>query len=352
MQQKNKQMKTITLFLFCVLSFSVKIMAQTSTSTNWQLMGECEDAITKNAPFEERRKLADKVKKYVLSANNEQIPEYYCIGDLLKDSDDPKDVLEAVKAYDYFLHNTKKYGYNFPNDFPKQERSLSLLLISKYYYFWKTGVLSMDARFTIAEAVRWFDGSMSNAAFGKNDAEHVKNISNDIQALQKFKPQESNPQAYKETMEIINRYSGMFLCKIGDGLKYNVKKDAKKYYKDALALGYTEANEHLAKIDHLPKGGYGAFDYRIHRGSTFSEEYAAQRKAANTPSQRETDAYNQWWQKTYGKGGTQNSTTMPNNNTTQVGYKTSQSEADRHQKAMDQIYRDTYKQMEKSFKNN
>ncbi|WP_316791666.1 SEL1-like repeat protein [Pedobacter frigoris] len=66
----------------------------------------------------------------------------------------------------------------------------------------------------------------------------------------------------------------------------------------------------------------------------------------------ENAAYNEWWEKTYGRGGTQNSRPMPNNNIPQAGYRpAAQSEADRHQSIMNKIYRETEKQMNRSFKN-
>lgn len=56
--------------------------------------------------------------------------------------------------------------------------------------------------------------------------------------------------------------------------------------------------------------------------------------------------YKEWWDQTYGKGETK----IPNMNIPQATYRVGQqSEAERHRKAMDQISRETTRQMERSF---
>lgn len=116
------------------------------------------------------------------------------------------------------------------------------------------------------------------------------------------------------------------------GSDYNT---AMEYYQKAADMGMKEALAEKQKI----------LDY-------FAALNAARQKsAATTTTAAKGESYEEWWQKTYGRGGTQNSTPMPNNNIPQARYRTgSQSESDRHQSAMDQIYRDAQRQMERSFK--
>lgn len=333
-------MKKAALLCAFILGIAGTLTAQTASLNIFDLKGAYFDALKNNAPIEERRKIAAQFKTYLQTDNDETLFKYTYIGDLLKGSDDPKDVQEAVWAYDYFLRNTRKHGYNFPDDYPEQEHTLALLLISKYYYYTLTGELPFDVRYTVAEAVRWFEGPLDKTA-------QLETAAKNIMALQQWKLPGGNPQAYAATMEVVRRYSGLFLCDLGEVIKYNNKKQAKKWYNQAQDLGYAEAKTHMANIDQVKYKGVEAYGYP-------SANYKEQRLSKEDMGYRvSTDkSYDEWWEKTYGKGGTQSGTTMPNNNIPQSSYKTgSTSEADRHQRMMDQIYYDTKKQMERSFKN-
>jgi TPR repeat protein len=113
---------------------------------------------------------------------------------------------------------------------------------------------------------------------------------------------------------------------------------AMEYYQKAADMGMKEALAEKQKI----------LDY-------FTALNAARQKsvATSTTTAAKGESYEQWWQKTYGRGGTQNRTPMPNNNMPQARYRPgSPSESDRHQSAMDQIYRDAQKQMNRGFKYN
>lgn len=112
---------------------------------------------------------------------------------------------------------------------------------------------------------------------------------------------------------------------------------AMEYYQKAADMGMKEALTEKQKI----------LDY-------FAAVNEARRKSAAvvTTSTAKGESYEQWWEKTYGRGGTQNSRPMPNNNKPMATFRPgAQSESDRHQNAMDQIYRDAQKQMNRSFKN-
>lgn len=120
------------------------------------------------------------------------------------------------------------------------------------------------------------------------------------------------------------------------GSDYN---KAIEYYQKAADLGKKEALTEKQKV----------LDY-------FAALEAARKKAVSTSgtvATKKGESYEEWWEKTYGRGGTQNSRPMPNYNTPQARYRPgSQSESDRHQSAMDQIYRDSEKQMRRGFKYN
>ncbi|PSK91562.1 SEL1-like repeat protein [Taibaiella chishuiensis] len=118
------------------------------------------------------------------------------------------------------------------------------------------------------------------------------------------------------------------------GADYN---KAIEYYQKSADLGKKEALAEKQKV----------LDY-------FAALEAARQRAAtakNATTTQTGESYEEWWEKTYGRGGSQNSRPMPNQNIPQATYRTgSQSESDRHQRAMDQIYRDTEKQMKRGFK--
>jgi TPR repeat protein len=110
-----------------------------------------------------------------------------------------------------------------------------------------------------------------------------------------------------------------------------------EYYQKAADMGMKEALAERQKI----------LDY-------FAAVKTAREKSASaaTVSASKGESYEQWWEKTYGRGGSQNSRPMPNNNRPMATFRPGvQSESDRHQNAMDQIYRDAQKQMNRSFKN-
>lgn len=84
---------------------------------------------------------------------------------------------------------------------------------------------------------------------------------------------------------------------------------------------------------------------------------AARQRAATAATTTSTvtakgESYEEWWEKTYGRGGSQNRSAMPNNNIPQATYRTGTvSEADRHQRAMDAIQRSIERQQNRDYSN-
>ncbi len=114
-----------------------------------------------------------------------------------------------------------------------------------------------------------------------------------------------------------------------------------EYYQKAADLGIKDALIEKQKIQNYLDALVAA-----------RNKAAASTSSSSSSLAKQSNDYDEWWQKTYGKGGTQNRTPMTNLNIPQASYKTgTQSEADRHQKAMDRIYNSTYKQMERGFRN-
>ncbi|MNK43398.1 Sel1 repeat protein [compost metagenome] len=137
-------------------------------------------------------------------------------------------------------------------------------------------------------------------------------------------------------------------------------KDADAYYGLAVLhhLGKAPGSDLNTAMEYYQKaadmGMKGALAEKQKILDYFAALNAARQKAATSTASTTTkgESYEQWWEKTYGKGGTQNSRPMPNNNRPTATFRPgAQSESDRHQNAMDQIYRDAQKQMNRSFRN-
>ncbi|PZP50292.1 MAG: hypothetical protein DI598_05880 [Pseudopedobacter saltans] len=113
---------------------------------------------------------------------------------------------------------------------------------------------------------------------------------------------------------------------------------AMEYYQEAANLGMKEAMNEKKKIQQYLESVESA------------KKNAAKTSTASTIKQ--ADSYSEWWEKTWGRGGTQNHTTMPNNNIPQARYRTGTlSESDRHQQAMDAIQRSIERQQNRDYKN-
>lgn len=105
---------------------------------------------------------------------------------------------------------------------------------------------------------------------------------------------------------------------------------ALRYYQKAADLGMTEALAEKQKILNYYEALKTARQKAAVAASAGSSRYGSS----------QGDSYDEWWEKTYGRGGSQNRTPMPDNNVQLVSYRSAAvSEADRHQRAMAAIQR-------------
>ena len=114
---------------------------------------------------------------------------------------------------------------------------------------------------------------------------------------------------------------------------------AMEYYQKASDLGVQDALAEKQKIQEY-----------FNAVAAAKQKAAASSTTTTTSNYYKSESYDEWWQKTYGKGGSQNRTAMPNNNIPQASYKTpKQSEADRHRQAMDAIQRSIERDQNRRF---
>lgn len=226
------------------------------------------------------------------------------------------------------------YQYANGNDYPTpaDRNKYAYLIDKKQARYWynesaKTGntwaqlrVTSLDNAAAAAEV---------SAAYGKGyDAFDANNYEEAYRWWKVAAFEGKNAEAY---------FGLAILHQLGKAPDNNLNT-AMVYYQKAADLGLKDALAEKQKIQ----------DY-------LDAVAAARQRAATTTSSTASastqgESYDEWWEKTYGRGGTENSTAMPNNNIPQASYRTGpQSEASRHQQAMDAIQRSIERQQNKDY---
>ncbi|WP_316831889.1 SEL1-like repeat protein [Pedobacter aquatilis] len=216
----------------------------------------------------------------------------------------------AQNMFAYLIDNKKaRYWYN---EFAKTGNQLALIKVNSLDKVIKTteasdayakGYDAFDAK-NYEEAYRWwkisaFEGNNASAYFGLAILHHLGKAPNN---------------SYTTAME---------------------------YYQKAADMGIKDALTEKQKI----KDYLNAVELARQKAAT-----AATTTSRTSSGSSQGESYDEWWQKTYGKGGTQNSSPMPNNNIPQATYRTGkQSESDRHQQAMDALQRSIERQQSRDY---
>ncbi|WP_255157127.1 hypothetical protein [Ferruginibacter sp. HRS2-29] len=354
-------MKKIKICLLLILLFSGSIsFAQSDYEKYRDLLNRYKEAVVKKDNMPERYKLVEEffnldASWFQRSFQNwarENNQKYRYVARLLKDSNEPQDLLHAVEYYNYFLHNyinSNNYKDIYSYETVGDRLELSQIYLSGFLYYCISKQISYAPEYAVSESCKWIDDGKLLYSFPKAEINQKFILGLDTASLKNF-----SPQAYKIFLVLNHAKNAQVMNQLGIKSKNdNDVKNAKAWYKAAIEYGNEDAKTNLANVNKKVESSYGLFDYR--RTAPFADAtYQTLDKPTytSTATLEETKKYNEWWEQTYGRGGSQNRTPMPNYNVAPARYTPSKlSDADQHKKNMEQITRETEKQLNNGFKN-
>ncbi len=229
------------------------------------------------------------------------------------------------------------YQYGTGNDFPTPaDRNKNAYLIDKKrarHWFSESAKLGF-AQATIK--VTWLDkaeeATEMEKAYGKGyDAFEANNFEEAYRWWTKAALEGNDAEAYFG-LAILHQLSKAPASSLNTAMEY---------YQKAADLGMKEALAEKQKIQDY----FNAVNVARQRAAA-----ATTTSSSSKTYTTKSESYEEWWQKTYGRGGSQNRTPMPDNNIPQALYRPGKtSESDRHQQAMDAIQRSIERQQNRDY---
>lgn len=273
------------------------------------------------------------LKKYEVN-DNLAIAAYYLAGGFEKGLiHSPKKEIDsalyyyekaAVKGYDPAMYSLARlYQYANGKDYPTTAANnpYAKLIDNKKALYWYQEYAKKHGNELLNIKINALDQSLKAEALANSDdyskgydAYQAKNYQ-DAHRYWLIAAEQQNDAAAYYGLGILHE------MQVAPGANYS---SAIQYFQKAADLGMKQALVEVQNIQNY-------FDALIAAKNRKDEAAVA------------NESYEKWWQKTYGRGGTQNSTAMPNNNIPQATFKSTQSEADRHSREMDKQYRDLEK---------